>query len=119
MHGERNDVSPATTAMARVGALTFSGNGYPDDVVAGSAAVGRDLNALDAAVWSPRDAADRDSAGGELFAVLDGIDTGLGFYRAFLGPGALDPVRIEVPVGELYLGDPLGGRDVAVEARDD
>jgi hypothetical protein len=31
----------------------------------------------------------------------------------------LDPVGIEVPVGELYFGEPVGGRDVAIEARDD
>src|SRR3712207_3289391 len=88
-------------------------------VVPGLAAVGRDLDALDAAGGRPGDAADRGLAGWDLGAVLHGVDAGLGLYGALLGPGALDPVRVEVPVGELYLGDPLGGRDVAVEAGDD
>src|SRR5215208_5803897 len=59
------------------------------------------------------------AAWGEVVAVIDGVDTGLGFDRALFCPGALDPVRVEVPVGELYLGEPLGGRDVSVEAWDD
>src|SRR5918994_2755631 len=87
--------------------------------VPGLSAVGRDLDLLDTAVWGPGDTAYGVLAGGEVVAGVNGIDTGLGLYRAFLRPGALDPVRVEVPVGELYLGEPLGGRDVSVEAWDD
>src|SRR5829696_1271176 len=82
-------------------------------------AVGRDLDLLDTAVWSPGDTAYGVLACGEVVAGADGVDTGLGLDGAFLRPGALDPVRVEVPVGELYLGEPLGGRDVSVEAWDD
>src|SRR5829696_3093648 len=87
--------------------------------VPGLSAVCGDLDLLDAAVGSPGYATDRVLARGEVIACLDGIDAGLGFHRAFLRPGALDPVRVEVPVRELYLGKPLGGRDVTVEAGDD
>src|ERR671910_626195 len=87
-------------------------------LVPGRAAVGRDLDTLDATVGRPGDAADRGLAGRDLCAVLYGVDAGLGLYGALLRPGALDPVRIEVPVGELYLAKPLGRRDVAVEAGD-
>src|SRR5215207_11265898 len=87
-------------------------------LVPGLTAVGGDLDALDAAVGRPGDAADRDLTGGEVIAILYGVDTGLGFDRAFFRPGPLDPVGVEVPVGELYLCEPLGGRDVAVEAGD-
>ena len=87
--------------------------------VPGLAAVGRDLDLLDAAVRGPGDTAYRVLARGEVIAGLHGVDSGLGFDRALLRPGALYPVRVEVPVGELYLGEPLGGRDVAVEAWDD
>src|SRR5215211_5010565 len=84
--------------------------------VPGLAAVGRDLDLLDAAVRGPGDTAYGVAAGGEVVAVGYGVDAGLGLDRALLGPGALDPVRVEVPVGEFYLGEPLGGRDVTVEA---
>src|SRR5919112_6549540 len=87
--------------------------------VPGLSAVCGDLDLLDTAVWGPGDAANRVLAWGEVVAVIDGIDTGLGLDRALFCPGALDPVRVEVPVGELYLGEPLGGRDVSVEAWDD
>src|SRR5215207_1400277 len=87
--------------------------------VPGLTAVGRDLDLLDTAMRGPGDAAYRILACGEIIAVLDGVDAGLGFDRAFLRPGALDPVRVEVPVREFYLGDPLRRRDVAIEAGDD
>src|ERR671914_3038619 len=82
-------------------------------------AVGGDLDLLDTAVWGPGDTAYGVLARGEVVAVAYGVDTGLGLDGTFLRPGTLDPVRVEVPVGELYLGEPLGGRDVSVEARDD
>src|SRR5215208_2663630 len=87
--------------------------------VPGLAAVCRDLDLLDTAVRGPGDAAYGVLSWGEVVAVVDGVDPGLGFDRAFLRPGALDPVRVEVPVRELYLGYPLGRRGVAVEAWDD
>src|SRR5829696_8502251 len=87
--------------------------------VPGLSTVCRDLDLLDTAVWGPGDTAYRVLACGEVVAGADGVDTGLGLDGAFLRPGALDPVRVEVPVGELYLGEPLGGRDVSVEAWDD
>src|SRR5919107_1708229 len=85
----------------------------------GLSAVCGALNLPDTGVWGPGDTANRVLAWGEVVAVIDGIDTGLGLDRALFRPGALDPVRVEVPVGELYLGEPLGGRDVSVEAWDD
>src|SRR5215212_1021745 len=85
-------------------------------LVPGRAPVGRDLDALDAAVGCPGDATDRGLAGGDLGVVLHGVDAGLGLDRALLGPGALNPVGVEVPVGKLYLAEPLGRRDVPVEA---
>src|SRR5215207_3230533 len=87
--------------------------------VPGLPSVGRDLDHLDTAVWGPGDTAYGVFACGEVVTCADSVDTGLGFDGTFLRPGALDPVRIEVPVGELYLGEPLGGRDVSVEAWDD
>src|SRR5919112_3704360 len=87
--------------------------------VPGLSTVCRDLNLLDTAVWGPGDTAYRVLACGEVVAGADGVDTGLGLDGAFLRPGALDPVRVEVPARELYLGEPLGGRDVSVEAMDD
>src|ERR671920_1699436 len=78
--------------------------------VPGLSAICGDLDLLDTAVWGPGDTAYRVLAWGEVVAVIDGIDTGLGLDRALFCPGALDPVRVEVPVGELYLGEPLGGR---------
>src|SRR5215207_1283767 len=87
--------------------------------VPGFAAVGGDLDAPDAAVGGPGDAAYGDGAGLEFVAALDGVDAGLGFYGALLGPGALDPVGVEVPVGELYLREPLRRRNVAVDTRND
>src|SRR5215213_1699884 len=87
--------------------------------VPGLAAVGRDLDLLDAVVRGPGDAAYGVAAGGEGVAVGYGVDAGLGLGRALLGPGAVDPVRVGVPVREFYLGEPLGGRDVSVEAGDD
>src|SRR3712207_7537014 len=53
------------------------------------------------AVRGPGYAPYRDTAGGELCAVLYGVDTGLGLDGAFLGPGALDPVRSEEHTSEL------------------
>src|SRR5215212_7698645 len=53
-------------------------------VVPGLAAVGRDLDAFDAAVGCPGDAADRGLAAGELVGVVYGIDTGLRLDRALL-----------------------------------
>src|SRR5215208_60887 len=88
-------------------------------VVPGLAFVGGDLDAINAAMGSPGDTADRNGTGREVTPILHGIDTGLGHNRALLRPGSLDPVGIEVPVGEFYFGEPLGGRDVAIEARDD
>ena len=45
------------------------------------------------------------------------VDAGLGLDRALRRPAARHPVRVEVvEAGELELGHPLGGRDVAVEA---
>src|SRR5919107_4260335 len=87
--------------------------------IPGLSTVCRDLDLLDTAVWGPGDTAYRVLACGEVVAGADGVDTGLGLDGAFLRPGALDPVRVEVPVGELYLGEPFGGRDVSVEAWDD
>src|SRR5215211_5220737 len=87
--------------------------------VPGLSAGGRDLDLLDTAVWGPGDTAYGVLASGEVVASADGIDTGLGLDRALLRPCTLDPVRVEVPVREFYLGEPLGGRDVPVEARDD
>src|SRR5919107_4634278 len=87
--------------------------------VPGLPTVDRDLAFLYAAVRGPGDAAYGVLACGEVVAGADGVDTGLGLDGAFLRPGALDPVRVEVPVGELYLGEPFGGRDVSVEAWDD
>src|SRR5215211_5611081 len=87
--------------------------------VPGLAGVGGDLDLLDAAVWGPGDTAYGVATGGEVVAVGYGVDAGLGLDRTLLGPGALDPVRVEVPVREFYLGEPLGSRDVSVEAGDD
>src|SRR5215211_8605033 len=87
--------------------------------IPGLSAVGRDLDLLDTAVWGPGDTAYGVLTRGEVVAGADGVDTGLGLDGALLRPGALDPVRVEVPVGELYLGGRLGGRDVSVEAWDD
>src|SRR5215210_7085429 len=87
--------------------------------VPGLSAVGRDLDLLYTAVRGPGDTAYEVLAGGEVVAGADGVDAGLGLDGSFLRPGALDPVRVEVPVRELYLGEPLGGRDVSVEAGDD
>src|SRR5215217_3103180 len=87
--------------------------------VPGLSAVCGDLDLLDTAVGGPGYTPYRVLARGEVGAGADGVDTGLGLDGAFLRPGALDPVRVEVPVGELYLGEPLGGRDITVEARDD
>ena len=70
-------------------------------LVPGLAAVGGDLDALDAAVGRPGDTADWYLTGGQVVSVLYGVDTALGFDRVFLGPGALDPVGVEVLVGEL------------------
>src|SRR5215211_2165242 len=86
--------------------------------VPGLSTVCRDLDLFDTAVWGPGDTAYTVLACGEVVAGADGVDTGLGLDGAFLRPGALDPVRVEVPVGELYLGEPLGGRNITVEARD-
>src|SRR5215204_6484059 len=74
--------------------------------VPGLSAVGGDLDLLDTAVRGPGDTAYGVLARGEVVAGAYGIDTGLGFDRAFLRPGALDPVRVEVPVRELDLGEP-------------
>src|SRR3712207_8535424 len=68
------------------------------------------------AVRGPGYAPYRDTAGGELRAVLHGVDTGLGLDGAFLGPGALDPVGVEVQSGDLFLVDHFGAGDEAVEA---
>jgi hypothetical protein len=81
--------------------------------------VGGDLDLLDTAVWGPGDSAYGVLTGGEVVAGADGVDAGLGLDWAFLRPGTLDPVRVEVPVSELYLGEPFGGLDVPVEAWDD
>src|SRR3712207_1115812 len=48
--------------------------------VPGLAAVGGDLDALDAALWRPGDAADGDPTRGEALAALHGIDAGLGLH---------------------------------------
>src|SRR5215218_2225327 len=87
--------------------------------IPGLSAVGRDLDLLDTAVGGPGDTPYGVLTCGEVVTGADGVDTGLGLDGAFLRPGALDPVRVEVPVRELYLGEPLGGRDVSVEAWDD
>src|SRR3712207_1374421 len=80
--------------------------------VPGLSAVCGDLDLLHTAVWSPGDTAYGVLAWGEVVAIANGVYTGLGLDRAFLRPGALDPVRVEVPVGEFDLGEPLGGRDI-------
>src|SRR5215204_1727420 len=87
--------------------------------IPGLSAVGRDLDLLDTAVGGPGDTAYGVMARGEVLAGADGIDARLGLDGAFLRPGALDPVGVEVPIRELYLGEPLGSRDVPVEAGDD
>src|SRR5215211_1343556 len=87
--------------------------------IPGLSAVGRDLDLLDTAVGGPGDTPYGVLTCGEVVTGADGVDTGLGLDGAFLRPGALDPVRVEVPVRELYLGEPFGGRDVSVETWDD
>src|SRR5215212_9971258 len=73
------------------------------------AVVGGDLDPFYPPGRRPGDAAYFNGAGLKPVAVLDGIDAGLGLDRAFLRPAAFDPIGVEVPVGELYLGEPLGG----------
>ena len=52
--------------------------------------------------------------------VLGDVDAGLGLDRGLLGPAARHPVAVEgLPGHELDVTQPLGGRDVPVQAGDD
>ena len=84
-------------------------------------AVDADLDAIDAAVLGPGDAGDGDLAGGRPARTAWGCrSAAIVLIGAFLRPAALDPVRVKgVERGQLQLDQPLGGRDVAVQAGHD
>src|ERR687889_1500318 len=84
-------------------------------VVPALAVVGGDFNPLYPSGRSPGDAAYLYGARLQLIAIFDGVYSGLGYDRTFLRPATLDPISVEVPISQLYLSEPLGCRDVAVE----
>src|SRR5690606_27453474 len=82
--------------------------------------VDADLYALDAAVLCPGHAGDGDRACGDVVAGSRDVDPRGDFHRAPLSPAAGRPVRLErVEPAHLEVDHPLGGADVAVQARHD
>ena len=79
-----------------------------------------DLDALDAGVLRPRDAADADLVARERLERLRDVDARGELDRRLGRVAAGRPVRLEVgEPGDLDVDQPLGGRDVAVQAGDD
>src|SRR3712207_1915823 len=79
-----------------------------------------DLDGADAAGLRPGHPGDRAAAGREAAQRRRGVDAGGHPDRRLGGPVALGPVGVERVVGGgLDAGQPLAGRHVAVEARDD
>ena len=82
--------------------------------------IDRDLDLADAAIRRPRDAGDGDPTGGHRLAETRHVDPRLGEDRSLLRPAEGHPVAVDrFQCRQLELGQPLGRRDIPVEAGND